>query len=183
MTPGCTHDSVAHALSAFGDYIESGDVPYEFWVAGDEAYKCTEYVITPFPHSQVQRLSFEEAFNFFQSSHRIHVEQAFGVIIRRWEMLEVGLNFNLKNTTPIIKTIFLLHNFCCEESEFTARKPASLAEWRIDECWEEWVEQAQEAFHELTNDGFSPINTELSYKRDFMVQTLRDREIIRPGIH
>ena len=61
-----------------------------FWVAGDKAYPVSEYIIVPFPSST---LSEEESnFTFFLSSLRIHIEQAFGMLMARWRILRNGLD-------------------------------------------------------------------------------------------
>lgn len=43
-----THDSVALKMSNMGNYMGEGNVPKGFWVAGDEAYLCEDYLLTPF---------------------------------------------------------------------------------------------------------------------------------------
>ena len=81
---GSTHDSLAHAVSALGRYLESDELSSEFWIAGDEAYVCTESLITPVPSSQAG--VYEDAFNFYHSSYRIHVEQAFGMLVNKHKL-------------------------------------------------------------------------------------------------
>ena len=55
-----------------------------FWVAGDEAYVCTEHIVTPFPVSMLS--TDRDNFNLCLSSLRIYIEQAFGLLLPRWRI-------------------------------------------------------------------------------------------------
>ena len=79
---GSTHDSLAHAASSLGKYLQNKSLNSEFWIAGDEAHMCTEDLITPVPNSHAS--SEEDALNFFHSSLRMHVEKGFGVLTAKW---------------------------------------------------------------------------------------------------
>ena len=84
-----------------------------FWAAGDEAYRTSEWIITPFTGSTLTQD--EDNFNFFLSSLRIHIEQAFGMLVARWRIIRDGLNFSVKRCSRIISTVMKLHNFCVQE--------------------------------------------------------------------
>lgn len=71
---GPTHDSVAFNVSSYDEKLRKGQLPPGYWIAGDDAYVCDEYIITPLPASVCTPRSVEDAFNFFQSSHRMHIE-------------------------------------------------------------------------------------------------------------
>lgn len=66
-----------------------------YWIAGDEAYVCTEQLITPFPATRSKVDSAADRFKFYLSSHRIHIEQAFGILLSRWGLLWKPLQFSL----------------------------------------------------------------------------------------
>ena len=82
----------------------------EFWIAGDEAYMCTEDLITPVPSSHAS--SEEDSFNFFHSSLRMHVEQAFGMLMAKWGIFQKPLGLPVRKSSRIIAVAMKLHNFC-----------------------------------------------------------------------
>ena len=114
MAMGCTHDSTAHAMSNLGEYLRNENLPGQFWIAGDEAYTLTESLLIPFSANMAPRGSFNDAFNFFHSSMRIHVEQAFGTFVNRWRIFHGALAFSVENIFAFIKAALLLHNFCMD---------------------------------------------------------------------
>jgi hypothetical protein len=91
---------------------------------GDAPCTCTEYLLTPFSkrllpeegqrssrdaYAHSRRLLSEEgqqssrdAYNYFQTSHRVHVELAFGRLVRRWEILWSPLKFDLPRIGIIV---------------------------------------------------------------------------------
>ena len=48
---GATHDSLSHGISALGKFWREGRLPPPFWIATDEAYVFTEFLLTPFSSS------------------------------------------------------------------------------------------------------------------------------------
>ena len=76
---GGTHDSISFSVSFLYKRLQRGDLPSGYWYAGDEAYICDKNFLTPFPASKWDPGSPEEAFNFFLSSLRMHIEQSFGI--------------------------------------------------------------------------------------------------------
>ena len=48
---GATNDALAIAVSGFMEEVEEGLLGVLFWVAGDDAYQVSEYIIVPFPSS------------------------------------------------------------------------------------------------------------------------------------
>ena len=70
---GSKHDSLSHSVSSFGRYLPAGILIKNYWVAGDKAYNCDESLVTPFTSSMIRGHPFRDAYNFLQSSLRIHV--------------------------------------------------------------------------------------------------------------
>ena len=79
------------------------------WVGGDEAYLYTEQIITPFPASMLS--SDRDNFKFYQSSLRIHIEQAFSLLLAWWRISRGGLNFKMKKCVRITLACFKLRNY------------------------------------------------------------------------
>ena len=117
---GATHDSLSHEISGLGKFLRDGRLPPPFWIAADEAYVCTEFLLTPFSSSSFDRSNlskYKDSFNYFQSSLRMHVEQAFGVLVGRFGILWRPLSFSLETNTRIVLATMLLHNFCIDHSK------------------------------------------------------------------
>lgn len=80
------HDSVAFSACGLACHL-AGDsaIPDGSWVAADDAYVAGRKVLTPWPS---HNLPWErDAFNYYQSSSRILVEQAFAQLVGRWGIL------------------------------------------------------------------------------------------------
>jgi hypothetical protein len=54
-------------------------------------------------------------FDFEQSSNRICIECAFGILVRRWGILWRPLEMKPKRRAPIIGACMRLHNFCIDK--------------------------------------------------------------------
>lgn len=142
MCVGSTHDSLAFELSSVAHYIKSGHLPLGFWIAADDAYRCSEHIITPFSRSTAGR--YQDSFNFFQSSHRIHVEQAFGFLKKRWGILWRPLGFEMRTNVKIVPTAMLLHNFCVNYDRGYTKRWRSPEEWKAASVrLDEWLEFCQ----------------------------------------
>jgi DDE superfamily endonuclease len=86
ICPGSAHDSTAFAILSLSELPSSiSGLLSGYWVAADEAYVCSERLITPWPGRNLSRS--EDAFNYWQFSARIHIEQAFGMLLGRWGLL------------------------------------------------------------------------------------------------
>lgn len=99
-----------HYICPTSGDLRSSKIPSGFWIAGDDAYSATESLDIPFKRSLTSK--YQDAYNFFQSSQRIHVEQAFRMLMKHWGILWRPLKFNLKRATQIINVAVLLHNVC-----------------------------------------------------------------------
>jgi len=108
---GSTHDSFAHAVSALGRYLEEGKLDGEFWIAGDEAYICTESLITPVPSTQAKDA--EYSLTFHHSSLRMHIEQAFDMLVFKWALLK-SLQFGVDESAESVSVAMKMFNFCID---------------------------------------------------------------------
>lgn len=86
---GSIHDSVPFATSGLARRLGSEPIILGYWIAGDAVYVPMSGLITPSSKSHLSKEDgvFSNSFNFFNSSHQIHVEQAFEVLVQRWVIL------------------------------------------------------------------------------------------------
>ena len=61
-------------------------LPPRRFVVGDNAYDCSETLLTPFSGIEKDYPS-KDAFNFYLSQLRIHIEQTFGLMTGKWRIL------------------------------------------------------------------------------------------------
>jgi len=116
--PGSVHDSTAFAGSDFGAWATAAsdslarelmDGGYCF--VGDEVYAASELVAVPWP-GRGGLSQWRDAYNFYQSSARIHIELAFGQVVQRMGVLWRPLRMSYDKRPVVIQTAFKLHNFC-----------------------------------------------------------------------
>ena len=118
--PGSTNDITAYKQTALHGWWIDGLLAECFHMVLDEAYGsiggCNH--LTPFSRHQLRRARTEDfprylkmrAFNNMLSSHRITVERAFGMYVRKWGILWKPLEYPLHVNTLIIVVCSKLHN-------------------------------------------------------------------------
>ena len=70
-TSGTTHDWLSWQCSPLFAKLEEAGLPRGFWIACDNAYVCSSYMMTPYPDRGI--VQEKDTFSFVQSSSRIHV--------------------------------------------------------------------------------------------------------------
>jgi DDE superfamily endonuclease len=116
-TAGATHDSLAFSVSALWESLANSSLPDGYWIAGDEAYNCSDSLLTPWPSSVAKTDVAKDAFNFYQSSLRIHIEQAFGQLVRRFGILWKPIQFSIHSVHAIVHACMCIHNFIIDQRE------------------------------------------------------------------
>ena len=121
---GSTHDSQAWRRSELYAFIDGmGGLPWGYWIAGDEAYANSNWLLTPYSASSRGSWAtrvYKDSFNFHQSSQRITVECAFGILVKRWGILWRSLEVALPNVKRVIGACVALHNICIDARESSA---------------------------------------------------------------
>jgi hypothetical protein len=85
IAPGSTHDSIAFRMSSLNAVLESGALAHGYWIV-----------------------------NYWQSSAKITIEQAFGILVGRWGVLWRRRRTSVAKSTLIIVVLAKLHNFIIE---------------------------------------------------------------------
>jgi hypothetical protein len=112
-TAGTTHDWLSWQCSPLFHLLQEKGLPGGFWIAADDAYVCSSYMLTPYPGRNIGQE--KDTFNFFQSSCRIYIEQAFGILVRRWGILWRRLEMAMDRWPLVILCCMKLHNICCRD--------------------------------------------------------------------
>ncbi len=84
-------------------------IPYH--LIADSAFSLNKTLIKPFAErpNMPKRYS---TFNYRLSRSRCSVERAFGALKNRFRSLHKKMEYNLSNTTNMIKAATILHNLC-----------------------------------------------------------------------
>ena len=105
-----THDSTAWAATELGQRIAQGELPYPFFLNGDAAFSLGPSMITPSTGDAAL-----DDFDFYQSSNRMAIECAFGILVRRWGVLWRPLEMAFHRRAPFLVALMRMHNFCIDE--------------------------------------------------------------------
>lgn len=100
-----THDSLAWSASKLGVRFQNGELRSPFFLAGDNAFTCTNSMVTPMNDTD---------FDFYQSSNRMAIECAFGIFVRRWGVFWRPLEVKFRNRAALVGAAMRLHNFCID---------------------------------------------------------------------
>eukprot|EP00951_Prasinocladus_malaysianus_P004139 scaffold29253_cov31-Prasinocladus_malaysianus.AAC.2 len=110
---GNTNDSVAFDTSSLKRLLDSSPLPYPFFIIGDEAYKSSGHVATPYPGCDLDQE--KDAFNFYHSRTRMTVEQAFGLFKNTWRMFSRPSQLALDHFQEVTRAAFRLHNIVIDD--------------------------------------------------------------------
>jgi len=107
-----THDSVAWGGTQLGKEVSSGRFPKQYCFLGDSAYNVGPSMLTPYPGSHLP--SSQDGYNWQQSSLRMCIECAFGMLIRRWGILWRPLEGEVDRRSLVVGACMLFHNHCID---------------------------------------------------------------------
>ena len=83
--------------------------PFPYYFIGDEAFPLRQDMMRPYPR---KNLSDERRiFNYMFSRARRTIENTFGILTARWQMLKKPLRMSEKNCENLFKALIVLHNF------------------------------------------------------------------------
>jgi DDE superfamily endonuclease len=175
--PGVTKDRQAIKESGLAVLVEN--IPAGYIVIGDCAYQPTEKVISIFGGDLALNKD-NDAFNYYASQLRIRIEMAFGLMTRKWGILQRKMMNSLPNVKHIICCIARLHNFVIDERLRTGSASANLRN-----PTSERLSPMQRAF--MTASAFKEhreiISNEYpqwSLTRQDMVKLVKDNNLVRP---
>lgn len=121
-SPGATHGSIAFSTTSLGQAVlDRGSqltramTQYGNCIAADETYAASEVFAVPWP-SGGRGDRWKDAYNFFLSSLRIHIYQAFGMLVWRWGVFWRPHRVLFGKRPRLIRACFRLHNFCRSQS-------------------------------------------------------------------
>ena len=112
---GSTNDSLAWQFSQFKKDLESGILPMQWYVVGDEAFSNTQQFLVPWAGRGLP--ADKDSFNYHLSAMRQCIERAFGILTERWGIFWRPVKCAFYKWTLIARTCAKLHNFCLDQNE------------------------------------------------------------------
>jgi hypothetical protein len=173
---GAIHDNLAFSVSTLHHRLMSGELQDGFWIAADEAYTSTDSIVTPWPALGLMDPA-KDAFNFFQSSLRMHVEQVFGQIHSRFVILWKPLRYSIDKVLPISLSIFHIHNLCIDRKDPSVPTEPAEETRNIYEILERWVESSVNSYQKGKRRDLEVSNTRMR-----LTYLLTARGITRPNL-
>jgi len=110
---GNTHDSTAFDVSSLGAKLAQNRMRKPYWIAGDNAYRASEFMVVPWPGRNLDTA--KDSFNFWHSNSRITIEGAFGILTQRWGIFWRPIPCSIKLATKIVVACMTLHNLCMDD--------------------------------------------------------------------
>jgi hypothetical protein len=118
--PASTSDCLAFESSKLYEDLEKGLLAEGLCIFGENACINSPFVATPYPNVSG---GYKDAYNFFHSQLRIHVECAFGMFVHRWGIL--------RSPIPCGISIRKIHNFCIDPDDTLVLPSTSVDELRL----------------------------------------------------
>ncbi|KAB0805325.1 hypothetical protein PPYR_02295 [Photinus pyralis] len=117
--PGSVHDARVFYNSPLGTKMREnpGELfPNNTHILGDSAYKCSNYLLTPYrDNGHLSRK--QKNYNFKHSSTRVYVEQTFGLLKGRFRILKHVHMYNVELIPDLILACCVLHNICMKNND------------------------------------------------------------------
>ncbi|XP_055836537.1 putative nuclease HARBI1 [Episyrphus balteatus] len=113
--PGSLHDNRVYENSTI--YNQLPNRCGTFYLLGDSAYACSQYMITPY-RDNGHLTSRQKFFNRKLSSGRIVIEHSFGILKQRFRQLYYCKLRGMKKLCHFVRACIVLHNMC-NDDEFT----------------------------------------------------------------
>jgi hypothetical protein len=174
--PGVTKDRQGIKESGLFDKIEK--LPVGYVCVADCAYQPTENLV-PIFGGDLALKDDNDHFNFFASQLRIRIEMAFGLMTKKWGILQRPLTNSLTSIKHIICCVARLHNFCIDErlkntSMTTLHTNDSLSTYQLA-----YMHASAQAEH---RDILSEEYPQWSLAREEIVKTIKRQGFKRPVV-
>lgn len=99
---------------------ENTAAPFPYIFVADEAFPLSTYMMRPFPKKNEKLTDDERIFNYRLSRARRVIENTFGIMGAKWQILNSCISCSPKNAEQIVKALVCLHNFMmtCGRTEY-----------------------------------------------------------------
>ena len=185
--PGVTNDR--QGVKESGLYAKIQQLPLGFVCVADCAYMPTEQMVPIFGKDLALKRD-NDNFNFYLSQLRIRIEMAFGLMTKKWGILQRPLTNSLVSIKHLMCCVARLHNFCIDErlrtssTVGTSYATASTTTATLDyeslptDVLAEMAEAAETECRQILNEEYPG----WSLARQEMVRRVKDLGLKRPVV-
>ena len=118
LSPRLTRDSVAffsmYFLCRLLSHREDNLLP-SYWIAGYDAYMSLNRVLSLWSKGNLRVC--QDYFNYWHSSARIHIDQAFEILIGRWRIFWRPMRVFIDKAVAFVLSCVMLHIFIIDDSQ------------------------------------------------------------------
>ena len=118
--PGSINDNRSYKKCGLDEVIDN--LPEGYYILGDAAYSLSNNLLIPFVGSHRDDIA-KDAYNFFLSQLRIRVEMSFGLLVRKWGILQQKLGCSLNTNSDILVACGRLHNYVLINNDIDIEQP------------------------------------------------------------
>ena len=116
MSSGSCHDSIALEFSSWKkDVLDKDLLPPEYYIIGDEAFKTTQQLLTPWSGTGLSEA--KDSFNYHLSRMRCTIERSFGLMTKRFGIFWRPLQCKYERWSTVAVVCAKLHNWCLDHNE------------------------------------------------------------------
>jgi hypothetical protein len=90
-------------------FLQEFGLIFGLWIAGDDAYPTSEYLIPPYSTHACRPEKSKNDFNFYRSICRITVECAFGILVEKFGILRRAMSSTLPDNIEVCQVCMKLH--------------------------------------------------------------------------
>jgi DDE superfamily endonuclease len=175
--PGNSKDRQAVKESGLSALIDK--LPTGYCCIADSAYQPTETLMTIFG-GDLALVKDNDNYNYFASQLRIRIEMAFGLMTKKWSILQRPLSNSLPMLKYLICCIARLHNFCIDvrlDAAVTQTSRNRSPIERLSTIQLAYMNAAAQAeYSEIVSNEYA----QWSLAREEMVQLVKKHQYTRP---
>ena len=127
---GIVSDGGVFKNSSLYQVLEDGLLPRGHCIIGDDAFPLRTYLTKPYNTLPLSKE--EKIFHYRLSRARLVIENAFGILVSRFRVIDKKIASNLSTTDKIVKACCVIHNWLLETDSKVYLMPLSVEEGNID---------------------------------------------------
>jgi len=178
VSAGCANDIMAWKYCYMNnEIIMKNRLPNKYFFIGDEAFTCTKQFLVPYSGRGIGRD--KDSFNYHLSVRRQVIERAFGMMVKRWGVLQRPLNCAYERWSLVATVCAKLHNLCLDKNvPIIPRMRQDIQAG--DDYWDIFYNEMDEQQQEEDHDD-EEVRTTRVAKRKLMSDILLAEGIFRPN--
>lgn len=90
--------------------LPRSNVTLPYFFIGDAIFPLKPYLLKPFSKNEILGER-EKVFNYRVSRARNCIEDAFGILSEKWQILQKSMNLKIDTSVAVVQAIVCLHNF------------------------------------------------------------------------